>query len=250
MKYILSISTAFLLLLHSFNTDGQTLQNLWNNVKNNVSNNNGSSVSINSLSNTDITKGLREALEQGAKNASSKLNAQNGFFGNAMIKLLLPPEASKVENALRQIGMGQLVDQTILSMNRAAEDAAGKAAPIFIKAITSMSIQDAMNILKGGNGAATNYLKAKTTAELTKAFRPVIENSLNKMNVSNYWNQVFTTYNNLPITFKKVNPDLVAYVTERALNGLFITIANEENNIRNNPAARGTEILKKVFGAK
>lgn len=231
----------------------QSLQDVWNNVKKNVSNNgnsNGSGISLNNLSNTDIVNGLREALQVGAKNASSQLSAQNGFFGNAVIKVLLPPEAQKVETALRQIGMGQLVDKTILSMNRAAEDAAGKAVPIFIHAITSMSIQDGINILRGGNDAATNYLRAKTTAELTTAFRPVIQNSLNKLNVATYWNQLFTTYNNLPITFKKVNPDLTAYVTERALSGLFMTIANEESKIRTNPEARVSDLLKKVFGAK
>ena len=135
-------------------------------------------------------------------------------------------------------------------MNRAAEDAATKAVPIFVNAITTMSIQDGINIVRGGNGAATNYLKTRTTAELTNAFRPVIQNSLNKLNVATYWNQLFTFYNKLPTTFNKINPDLTAYVTERALSGLFLTIAQEENKIRSNPSARVTDLLQKVFGAK
>ena len=132
-------------------------------------------------------------------------------------------------------------------MNRAAEDASGKALQIFIDAITSMSIQDGMNILKGGNDAATQYLKSKTTVALTKAFRPVIEQSLDKVHATEYWSDVFTTYNKLPTTFNKVNPDLPAYVTERALNGVFVYIADEEAKIRTNPAARVTDLLKKVF---
>jgi len=244
------------MLYASVSSHAQTLGDIWKSVRKNTSDSrttntgNSSGTSLSNLSNTEIVGALRQALEVGAKNASSRLNAQNGFFGNAIVKVLMPPEAKKVENALRQVGMGELVDKTILSMNRAAEDAAGKAAPIFINAITTMSIQDGVNIVRGGNGAATNYLKGKTTAELTNAFRPVIQTSLNKLNVATYWNQLFTIYNKLPTTFNKINPDLTAYVTERALNGLFVTIADEENKIRLNPAARVTDLLQKVFGAR
>ena len=202
-----------------------------------------------SLSSTDISEGLRQALQVGAKNATGKVSTVNGFFGNALIKVLMPPEAKKVENTLREIGLGAQVDDAILSMNRAAEDASGKALPIFINAIKSMSIQDGMNILKGGNNAATQYLKAKTSAALTAAFRPVIQESLDKVNATKYWADVFNTYNELPTTFNKVNPDLAGYVTERALNGVFIYIADEEAKIRMNPAARVTDLLKKVFGS-
>ncbi|HRO44008.1 MAG TPA: DUF4197 domain-containing protein [Flavipsychrobacter sp.] len=240
-----------LILATSINADAQTVRDLWNSVKKNTSGgSNTTGTSLNNISNQEIVSALREALQVGAKNASGKLSAQNGYFGNQLVKILLPPEAKKVENALRQVGMNDLVDKTILSMNRAAEDAAVKAAPIFINAITTMSIQDGVNIVKGGNGAATNYLKSRTTAELTNAFRPVIQNSLNKLNVASYWNQLFTFYNRLPTTFNKINPDLTAYVTERALSGLFVTISEEENKIRTNPTARVTDLLKKVFGAK
>lgn len=219
---------------------------------NNSNNNNGNSGSNgllgNGLGNNEIVNGLKEALSIGAKNAGAKLNITNGFFGNAIIKILMPPEAKKVESALRQVGMGKMVDDAILSMNRAAEDAAGKAAPIFIDAVTSMNINDGLNILRGGNGAATNFLKIKTTAALTAAFRPVIDNALNKTGATLLWNNVFKYYNKLPLTRTKINPDLVSYATERALNGLFVTIADEENKIRTNPASRVTNLLQKVFG--
>lgn len=201
------------------------------------------------LTEADISAGLREALQVGAKNATGKVSAMDGFFGNALIKVLMPPEAKKVENTLREVGLGSQVDDAILSMNRAAEDASGKALQIFVNAITSMSIQDAVSILKGSNDAATQYLKAKTTASLTKAFRPVIQASLDKVNATKYWATVFNTYNELPTTFNKVNPDLPAYVTERALNGVFVYIAEEEGKIRKDPAAQVTDLLKKVFGS-
>ena len=231
----------------------QTLKDIFGNVVNTAKdglNNGGSGNSLNSISNKEIVAALRQALEVGTKNASGQLSLQDGYFGNAIVKILLPPEAAKVERTLRQFGMGNLVDKTILNMNRAAEDAAGKAAPIFINAITTMSIQDGVNIVRGGNGAATSYLKGKTTAELTSAFRPVIQNSLREFNVASHWNALFTAYNSLPTTRDKVNPDLTAYVTERALMGLFTVIAEEENKIRVNPTARVTDLLKKVFGAK
>ncbi len=200
------------------------------------------------LSESEVGDGLKEALRVGAKNATSKVSAPDGFFGNALIKVLMPPEAQKVEKTLRDVGLGDQVDNTILSMNRAAEDACTKAVEIFIDAIMKMSIQDAMAILKGGNNAATNYLKDKTTTALTNTFRPVIQESLDKVNATKYWATMFNTYNKLPTTFKKVNPDLPAYVTERALNGVFVYIAEEEAKIRTNPAARVSDLLKKVFG--
>lgn len=200
-----------------------------------------------SITNTEIITGLKEALDLGAKAATNRLSVKDGFFGNAMVKVLMPPEVARVESTLRQFGMGAYVDKAILSMNRAAEDAAIKAQPIFIDAIRNITIQDALGILKGNNDAATQYLKSKTQAQLTAAFKPVIENSLDKVNATKYWREVFEIYNNLPTTYNKVNPDLSAYVTDRALSGVFLYIAEEENKIRMNPAARVTDILKKVF---
>lgn len=201
-----------------------------------------------SLSQSEVTDGLREALNIGAKNATAGVSKVNGFFGNALIKVLMPPEAKKVENTLRSIGLGDQVDDAILSMNRAAEDASMKALPIFIDAIKNMSIQDGMAILNGGANAATNYLKSKTSAALTAAFKPVIQESLDRVNATKYWALVFNTYNDLPTTFNKINPDLPGYVTQKALDGVFYYIADEEAKIRMNPAARVTDLLKKVFG--
>ncbi len=200
-----------------------------------------------SLSTDDIAAGLKEALSVGAEKAGKSLSAADGYFANAAIKILMPEEAKNVEQKLRAIGLGKQVDEAILSMNRAAEDAAKSAAPIFVSAIKQMSIQDAAGILKGGDHAATDYLKSKTTSALTASFRPVIEKSLEKTNATKYWNTVFSTYNRF--TADKVNPDLSAYVTEKALSGIFYQVAQEEQQIRKDPVARTSEILKKVFGS-
>src|SRR5215831_7775500 len=202
--------------------------------------------SSSSLSNADIVAGLKEALTVGAQNSAAKLSATDGFFANAAIKVLMPPEAKKVESTLRSVGMGNLVDKAILSMNRAAEDASKSAAPIFVDAIKSMSINDALGILKGSDTAATSYLRGKTISPLTTAFHPVIDSALQKTEATKYWKNVFDAYNKLPTTIKKVNPDLTGYVTERALGGMFFQVAQEEQKIRKDPAARVTDILKKV----
>jgi hypothetical protein len=157
----------------------------------------------------------------------------------------MPPEAQKVENTLRNVGLGGLVDKAVLSMNRAAEDASKSVGNIFINAIKQMSIQDAFSILRGGNTAATDYLRAKTTDQLTVAFKPIISKSLNNTNATKYWSDVFTAYNRFSRT--PVNTDLTAYVTQKALDGLFYKIGVEEQQIRQDPAARVKDILKKVF---
>jgi hypothetical protein len=198
-----------------------------------------------SLTNEEIINGLKEALQVGTERGTQKLSAVDGFFKDAVIKILMPAEAIKVEKTLRNLGMGKQVDNAILSMNRAAEDAAKSAAPIFINAIKQMSFQDALGILKGGDSAATKYLREKTSRELTEAFRPVIDNSLAKVNATKYWNTVFTSYNKF--SSDKVNTDLPAYVTEKALAGIFYQVAQEEMKIRKDPLARTTDILKKVF---
>lgn len=199
-----------------------------------------------SLSTSDIISGLKEALQTGTNRGVAKLSSPDGFFKDAAIKILMPEEAKKVEQKLRSIGFGKQADNAILSMNRAAEDASKSAAPIFIDAIKRMSIQDAAGILRGGDFAATDYLKAKTTENLSNAFRPVIEQSLTKVNATRHWNTVFTTYNQFSL--QKVNTDLAAYVTEKALSGIFHEVALQEQKIRRDPAAQTTELLRKVFG--
>lgn len=198
-----------------------------------------------SLSNDQVVTGLKEALMVGAERGAGKLSAPDGYFGNAALKIMMPEEARQVERTLRTMGLGNQVDQAILSMNRAAEDAARSAAPIFINAVKGMSIQDAMGILRGSDTAATAFLRNRTTASLSAAFRPSIEQSLAKVEATKYWNTVFTAYNR--VALRKINPDLTAYVTERALQGIFWQLGQEERNIRRNPAARTTKALKEVF---
>lgn len=247
MKRLL-VSVLMCTTMLSFESCAQSFGDILNRGKKVLEENTGSGGS-GSLSNSEIVAGLKQALEIGSKNAGNQLHTVNGYFGNQIIKILMPPEAKKVENTLRSIGMGSEVDKAILAMNRAAEDAAQKAVPIFVNAIKTMSIQDGVSILRGGNGAATNYLKQRTTQQLTNAFRPVIDKSLTKVDATKYWSQVFTIYNKLPTTRQKINPDLTGYVTEKALAGLFVTVAEEENKIRQNPTARVTDLLRKVFGS-
>lgn len=241
------IAAALVLTATNANAQWGKLFDKANGVLNDVGVKTGGTGTTGNYTNSEAVAALKDALKIGAQNATGKLSAVNGFFGNQLIKIMMPPEAQKVEATLRAAGMGSYVDKAILSMNRAAEDASGKAVNIFINTITTMSVQDGISIVKGGQGAATNYLKAKTTPQLTEAFRPIIQGSLNKTNATKYWTDVFTLYNKLPLT-QKVNTDLTAYVTERALSGLFVTISDEENKIRNNASARVTDILKKVFG--
>ena len=219
-------------------------QGILGKVKNAVNSAKGGS---SSLSTDEIVSGLKEALSVGTNNSTSKLSAADGFFKDAAVKVLMPPEAQKVEKTLRSVGAGKLVDDAILSLNRAAEDASKSAAPIFLNAIKGMSVQDGLGILKGADTAATAYLKKSTTAQLTAAFKPIIDSSLQKTGATRYWAAVFDKYNKLPTTFNKVNTDLTGYATEKALSGIFFYVAQEEKKIRENPAARVTDLLKKVF---
>jgi len=193
-------------------------------------------------------QGIKEALGQGLVKAVLNLNKTDGFFGSQFYKVLLPPDAVKIENTLRDLGMGKMVDKAILSINRAAEDAVGYAKPIFVDAIKDMTLMDAINIVKGPKDAATNYFKDKTRNALLAAFLPSVKTSLDKVNATKYYGDIVNTYNNFPTTIKKINPDLPGFVVEKATDALFDQIAKEEANIRENPVARTTEILRKVFG--
>lgn len=201
------------------------------------------------LTQDEIARGLKEALSVGINNSSAKASALDGYFKNEAIKLLFPPEAQKVEKTLRNIGLGGECDKFILALNRGAEDAAKKAVPIFVDAITKMTIQDALSILKGDKNAATQYLKRTSTEALTNAFRPVVDSSLSKTNATKYYFDLATTYNKIPLVKEKVNPDLKGYATQKAIDGLFLLVEDEEKKIRENPGARVTELLKRVFGS-
>jgi len=205
-----------------------------------TSNNSGGS-----LSNDEIIKGLKEALTIGTDSSAKRLNKVNGFFSDAAIKILMPEEAKKAESTLRSFGMSSLVDKAILSMNRAAEDAAGGISTIFWDAIKQMSLSDGLSILRGGDFAATEYLKKNTTKTLTDKMRPVIQASLDKVNATQYWKDVFTAYNKF--SKQQINTDLTGYVTGRAMDGVFHEIGLEEQKIRKDPAAQVTDLLKKVF---
>ena len=236
MKNLLLTFITFFLI---YNADAQVIKGLLNKAKEAVE---GKS---NGLGNDEIISGLKEALAVGAEKGTSLLSKENGFFGNEAMKIILPSEAKKIEKTLRNIGMGKQVDDAILTMNRGAEEACKEAAPIFIKAIKEMDVQDAVGILKGGDTSATGFLRNKTSNSLTEAFRPVIQSSLEKVGATKYWTTMVTTYNKFSL--QKINPDLIAYVTERTLQGVFTQIAVEEKNIRRNPLARTSTILKKVF---
>lgn len=201
------------------------------------------------LSSEEIASALKEALTNGISKGSDIVSQVDGYFKNPEIKLPFPPEAQKAEAKLRQMGMGAEVDRFILSLNRAAEDAAKESKPIFVTAIKSMTIQDAAGILKGEQDAATRYLERTTSAPLKDKFMPVVKNSLSKVNATKYYADLINTYNKIPLV-QKLNPNLDEYATDKAIQGLFIMIAKEEKNIRNNPGARTTELLRKVFGSQ
>jgi hypothetical protein len=200
------------------------------------------------ISESEAAQGIKEALDQGVGSGVALLNKQDGFFGSQAYKLFLPAEAQKIENTLRQIGMGSLVDRAIMQINRAAEDAVGYARPIFVDAISKMTIADAINILKGPRNAATQYFRNKTTDQLIAAFSPIVKSSLDKFSATKYYGDMVNTYNGFPTTINKLNPDLPSYVVGKAVEALFDQVAKEEENIRTNLAARSTDILKKVFG--
>lgn len=195
----------------------------------------------------DIASGIKQALEIGTSRGADLLSAKDGFMGNLAVKILFPPEAQKVEKTLRTIGMGKLADNVILGLNRAAEDAAKEAKPIFVSAIKQMTITDATNILLGNQDAATNYFKKVTTAQLMEKFKPVINASLSKVGATKYWGDATGQYNKLPMV-TPLNTDLSAYVAQKAIEGMFIQVAQEELKIRDSLGARSTPLLQKVFG--
>jgi nitrogen regulatory protein PII len=200
-----------------------------------------------SFTQQEAGKAIIEALEKGAIKGVSQVSQLDGYLGNAQIKIPFPPEVQMVETKLRAIGMDKLVDDAVTSINRAAEDAAVEAKVIFVSSIKQLTFKDAIEIIRGEENAATGYLQKTTTDSLTTRFRPIIESSLEKVNATKYWDDVMSRYNKIPFT-QKVNEDLTAYATEKAIEGLFVMIAKEELKIREDPIARTTDILKKVFG--
>jgi len=198
------------------------------------------------LSNAQIASGLKEALNQGIDKQVTKLMTPDGFYKDQMVKILLPPQLQKVDQTLRDLGMGQLADQGLKLLNTAASDAVREAKPIFVDAITTMSFDDAKNILLGGSTAATDYLKQKTENRLYQKFKPQVQNSLQKVKADEAWANIIKKYNQIPFV-EKVNPDLTDYVTQKAMAGVFKKVAVEEQKIRTDINERTSDLLKKVF---
>jgi hypothetical protein len=200
-----------------------------------------------SLTNADIVAGLKEALEVGTTNTVDLTGKVDGYFGNAAIKILLPSELQTVEQGLRLLGQGQKVDELILAMNRAAEKAAPAAKDIFWSAITDMTFENARKILSGGDTAATDYFREKTSAALTAAFRPVVDTTMKEVGVVQQYKQLQNAYQSVPLASALPSFDIEAYVVTKALDGLFTVLAEQERKIRTDPAAQVTSLLKKVF---
>lgn len=201
------------------------------------------------VTDTEISSGLRQALQFGIDKEVTSLAKENGFFANELVRITLPPELQKVDKTLRDVGLGSLADEGLKVLNRAAEDAVSEAIPVFASAVKGITFTDARNILLGNETAATSYLTAKTHKELYSKFNPIISNSLNKVGATQVWTNIINKYNSLPIT-SNVNPDLPDYVTNEALDGVFLMIAQEEKDIRSNLGARTTDLLRRVFAVQ
>jgi hypothetical protein len=202
------------------------------------------------LTQQEVSSGLKEALIQGISKGADKAAQTDGFFKNDLIRILLPEDARRVESTLRQMGLGSEVDRALLAINRGAEKAAIEAKPIFVNAIRQLTIHDAFNILRGDQDAATKYLRRTTEGQLISLFQPKIQGSLNQVGATKYYGDIANAYNAIPLTNRKIDPDLNAYVTERAIDGLFLLIAEEEKNIRENPMERTSALMRRVFAAQ
>lgn len=201
------------------------------------------------LTNEEVIRGLKEALTVGTNNSTQLASKIDGFYKNPELFIPWPQEAKTMKEKLIQFGFQNKVNEFETSLNRAAEEAAKNAAPIFIDAVTNMTINDGFAILRGNDSAATHYLREKTYTPLKAKFFPVVKDAIDKVKVTSYWSPLVTTYNKIPGVVKQ-NPDLNEYVTNKAINGLMLLIAKEETNIRTNASARVSEILKKVFDKK
>jgi len=211
----------------------------------------GTGTTITPLTNEEVVKGLKEALNIGAKNAVSITSKTDGFLKNPIIRIPFPEEAQKVKNAALNLGLSSQVETFEATLNKAAEKAAAEAVPVFVNAISGMTIQDGFNILRGDSIAATSFLKSATTAELKQKFSPIVQRAIDEVKLTSYWEPLTKAYNQSTIFTgnQPVNTNLNAYVTDKALTGLFYYVAQEEKKIRKDPAARVTDILIRVFGS-
>ena len=204
-------------------------------------------INQNPFSEEEAANALKETLNKGMEKGISILSAKDGYFTNLEVKIPFPNNTTKVTDKLKELGMQKQIDEVVLSINRAAEDAASSAKPIFINAIKKMKIKDAIGIVKGNKTAGTNYLNKHTNSSIRNAFRPIIKISLEKVNATKHWKSIINTYNKIPF-MEKINPELEAYVTDKAMSGLFFMLAQQEIAIREDPKERTSALLKKVFG--
>ena len=200
------------------------------------------------LSSDTIANGLKEALEVGTRKAVENVSKEGGYLNNPKIHIPLPPRVQQAAGLMRQLGLNKMADDFEQSINRAAEKAAPQATSIMIDAIKSMTIDDARNILNGENDAATRFFEDRTRGKLADLFEPVIDTSLKEVGATRYYNQLNDKLSSVPVVGQELDMDLQDYVTDQALNGLFVMLAEEEQKIRDNPAARTSEILQQVFG--
>jgi hypothetical protein len=194
----------------------------------------------------EARNGIKEALVRGIGQSVVRASATDGYFGNALIRIPVPPEARVVVDALQTIGLGAEVDRAVLAMNRAAEEAAKEAGPIFRQAIQNLTIAEAFNIVRGEQDAATRFLQVQTQDQLVLAFSPIIDKHMQATGATKLWEDIFTQYNRLPLV-RRIDPNLGNYVTNQAIQGLFTLVAEEEQKIRTDPAARTTVLLRRVF---
>jgi len=200
------------------------------------------------LTEEEVTQALKDALSRGIARSAASAAQTDGYFGNPQLKIKLPEDAEKLENTLRKLGFGGEIDRSVLQLNRAAEKAAASAKPVFIKAITAMSIDDAFDLLNGEADAATSYLSDESRDELYQQFRPIVSEALAETSATRYYGDIVKRYNALPLVFD-VDPDLDNYVTEKAIDGLFLLMAQEEARIRSIASSRSTRLMKRVFGS-
>jgi hypothetical protein len=239
----------FVLLCLGFSTvtSAQFLDNLKKSAKQAVGGER--KVSSSNLTKDEVVKGLKEALSKGAEFAVNNASQLGGFNNNKLIRIPFPEEAQAAKNLALKAGLTNQVEKFETTMNRAAEKASAEAIDILKGAVVNMTVEDAFAILNGTDTAATHYLRTQTMSQLTERFKPIVSKSIDEVNLTKYWEPIISTYNKNPFKKEKVNPDLDAYVTQKALDGLFTMIKKEEKNIRINPKARATEILQKVFGS-
>ncbi len=253
--FLILLGTAYL------GTQAQGLGGMWDKAKDEIKKDPGKAVEdikkagegalngggIKAPTNEEIIAGLKEALNTGSNNSTAATSKVDGYLKNPRLFIPFPPEATEMKKKLVKLGMQKKVDEFETSLNRAAEEAAKTAAPVFLAAIKGMTVSDGMKILKGADTAATSYLKTSTSPELYTQYKPIVKEAISKVKVTDYWNPLVKKYNKIP-GVKKQNPDLDDYVTKKAIYGLFLLVADEEAKIRKDPMARVNDILKKVFG--